>query len=61
MLLRGALKRGRARFIRGAACLMALLLRDFADANIFAQAVSIVAAATTIGVALAQSSGRTAR
>jgi hypothetical protein len=39
---------------------MALLLRGFADANIFAQAVSIIAAAT-IGLALAQSSGRTGR
>jgi pyrroline-5-carboxylate reductase len=37
---------------------MALLLRGFADANIFAQAVSIIAAAT-IGLALAPSSGRT--
>ena len=44
----------------GAACLTALLLRGFADANIFAQAVSIIAAAT-IGLALAQSSGRTSR
>ena len=62
VLLRGALKRGRAAFYPalGAACLMALLLRGFADANIFAQAVSIVAAAT-IGLALAQSSGRTSR
>ena len=62
VLLRGALKRGRASFYPslGAACLMALLLRGFADANIFAQAVSIIAAAT-IGLALAQSSGRTGR
>jgi hypothetical protein len=62
VLLRGALKRGRASFYPslGAACLMALLLRGFADANIFAQAVSIIAAAT-IGLALAQSSGRTSR
>jgi len=62
VLLRGALKRGRASFYPslGAACLMALLLRGFADANIFAQAVSIIAAAT-IGLALAQSSGRTER
>jgi len=44
----------------GAACLMAFLLRGFADANFFAQAVSIIAAAT-IGLALAQSSGRTGR
>jgi len=60
VLLRGALRRGRDSFYPtlGAACLMALLLRGFADANIFAQAVSIIAAAT-IGLALAQSSGRT--
>jgi len=62
VLLRGALKRGRDSFYPslGAACLTALLLRGFADANIFAQAVSIIAAAT-IGLALAQSSGRTSR
>jgi hypothetical protein len=62
VLLRGALKRGRASFYPalGAACLMALLLRGFADANIFAQAVSIITAAT-IGLALAQSSRRTGR
>ena len=58
-LVRGALKRGRNSFYPalGAGCLMALLIRGFADANIFAQAVSIVAAAT-IGLALAQSTGR---
>src|SRR5205823_4675938 len=52
VLLRGALKRGRASFYPslGAACLIAMLLRGFADAKIFAQAVSIVAAAT-IGLA----------
>jgi hypothetical protein len=62
VLLRGALRRGRDSFYPslGAACLMALLIRGFADANIFAQAVSIIAAAT-IGLALAQSSGRTGR
>ena len=62
VLLRGALKRGRDLFYPalGASCLMALLIRGFADANIFAQAVSISAAAT-IGLALAQSSGRTSR
>jgi len=62
VLLRGALKRGRDSFYPalGAGCLMALLLRGFADANIFAQAVSISAAAT-IGLALAQTSGRTSR
>jgi len=62
VLLRGALKRGRDSFYPalGAGWLMALLLRGFADANIFAQAVSI-SAASTIGLALAQSSGRTSR
>jgi hypothetical protein len=62
VLLRGALKRGRASIYPslGAACLIAMLLRGFADANIFAPAVSIIAAAT-IGLALAQSSGRTGR
>ena len=62
VLLRGALRRGRDSFYPalGAGCLMALLIRGFADANIFAQAVSISAAAT-IGLALAQSSGRTSR
>ena len=62
VLLRGALRRGRDSFYPalGAGCLMALLIRGFADANIFAQAVSISAAAT-IGLALAQSSGRSSR
>jgi hypothetical protein len=62
VLLRGALKRGRDSFYPalGASCLIALLLRGFADASILAQAVSISAAAT-IGLALAQSSGRTSR
>jgi hypothetical protein len=62
VLLRGALRRGRDSFYPalGVGCLMALLLRGFADANIFSQAVSISAAAT-IGLALAQSSGRTSR
>ena len=50
----------RPRFIlsgpRGAGRLVALLIRGFADASIFAQAVSIIAAAT-VGLALAQSSG----
>ena len=44
----------------GRGCLVALLIRGFADASIFAQAVSIIAAAT-VGLALAQSSGRTTR
>jgi hypothetical protein len=62
VLLRSALKRGRDSFYPalGAGCLMALLLRGFADSNIFAQAVSISAVAT-IGLALAQSTGRTQR
>jgi len=62
VLLRGALKRGRDSFYPalGAGCLTALLIRGFADASILAQSVSIVAAAT-IGLALAQSSGRTSR
>jgi hypothetical protein len=62
MLLRGALKRGRDSFYPalGAGCLLSLLIRGFADASIFAQAISIIAAATT-GLALAQSSGRTSR
>jgi len=62
VLLRGALKRGRDSFYPalGAGCLMALLIRAFADAEIFAQSVSIIAAGT-IGLALAQSTGRTSR
>ena len=62
VLLRGALKRGRNSFYPalGAGCLLALLLRAFADAEIFAQSVSIIAAGT-IGLALAQSTGRTSR
>jgi hypothetical protein len=62
VLVRAALTRGRNSFYPslGAACLMALLFRGFADASIFAQAVAIVAAAT-IGLALAQRRGRTSR
>jgi hypothetical protein len=62
VLLRGALKRGRDSFYPalGAGCLMALLIRGFADASVFAQAVSIIAAAS-VGLALAQSGGRTGR
>ena len=62
VMLRGALRRGRDSFYPalGAGCLVALLIRGFADASIFAQAVSIIAAAT-VGLALAQSSGRTTR
>ena len=58
VMLRGALRRGRDSFYPalGAGCLVALLIRGFADASIFAQAVSIIAAAT-VGLALAQSSG----
>ena len=63
VMLRGALRRGRDFILsgpRGAGRLVALLIRGFADASIFAQAVSIIAAAT-VGLALAQSSGRTTR
>ena len=61
-LLRGAMRRGRDSFYPalGACCLIALLIRAFGDASIFAQNVSIVAAAT-VGLALAQSRGRTTR
>jgi hypothetical protein len=61
-LLRGALRRGRDSFYPalGASCLIALLIRGFGDASIFAQVVSIVAAAT-LGLALAQSRGQTTR
>jgi len=57
-MLRGALRRGRDSFYPalGAGCLVALLIRGFADASIFAQAVSIIAAAP-VGLALAQISG----
>ena len=62
VLLRASLRRGRDSFYPalGAGCLMALLIRAFADAEIFAQSVSIIAAGT-IGLALAQSTGRTIR
>jgi hypothetical protein len=58
VMLRGVLRRGRDSFYPalGAGCRVALLIRGFADASIFAQAVSIIAAAT-VGLALAQSSG----
>jgi hypothetical protein len=61
-LLRGALQRGRDSFYPalGACCLITLLIRGFGDASIFAQVVSIVAAAT-VGLAFAQSRGQTTR
>ena len=60
--LRGSLRRGRDSFYPalGAGCLIALLIRAFADASIFAPSVSIIAAASA-GLALAQSSGKTAK
>jgi hypothetical protein len=61
-LLRGALRRGRDAFYPalGACCLIAILIFAFGNAGIFAPAASIIAA-STVGLALAQSSGRTAR
>jgi hypothetical protein len=61
-LLRGALRRGRDAFYPalGAGCLIAVLIFAFGNTGILAPAASIIAAAT-VGLALAQSSGRTAR
>jgi hypothetical protein len=59
-LLRGALRRRRDAFYPalGAGCLIAILILAFGNAGIFTPAVSIIAA-STIGLGLAQSIGRT--